>query len=336
MASKTIRIWEGATGSKTKNFWGSQSISNINSIIKNSISGDYRITSATLNVYANFDGAGGLANVYMKYGFGSTNSISTQLGSERKIAKDDANYPNSITSYISSDKKGISTSYGSYFVANIYTSNVVVGSSGALHLSYVDLVVNYDLYYTATFKNHDGKTLQTVSVKSGTKPTYSGTTPTKAQDYRNIYTFSGWSPSVGAITSNTTYTAQFTSALREYTVSVECIASESGEKSSVTGDTVYHYGDTITLTAINIPEYHKFDSWLFFAKGSTVRYYTNPLYLTIDDEVASAVSEWGILSFNCYITHTGYHIKATVSPEGAGIIERHNVYYDVDDNENFY
>jgi hypothetical protein len=255
MASKTIRIWEGVDQSKTKDMWGSQSIANINNIIKSNISGDYRITSATLNVYADFDGAGGLANVYMKYGFGSTNSISTQLGGERKLTKDSTNYPNDITSYLSSDKKGISTSYGSYFVANVYTANVVVGSSGALHISYVELVVNYDLYYTATFKNYDGTTLQSISVKGGSTPSYTGSTPTKPATAQYTYTFSGWSPSLGNITTATTYTAQFTATKRKYTLTVK-----AGTGGTVSGGGSYEYGTKPTLTATPNAGY-KFVKW---------------------------------------------------------------------------
>lgn len=257
MTSEPIEIWEGVDQSKTKNMWGSQSIANINNIIKSNISGDYRITSATLNVYADFDGAGGLANVYMKYGFGSTNSISTQLGGERKLTKDSTNYPNDITSYISSDKKGISTSYGSYFVANVYTSNVAVGLSGALHISYAELVVNYDLYYTATFKNYDGTTLQSISVKSGSTPSYTGSTPTKPATAQYTYTFSGWSPTISAVTGDVTYTAQFTAKTRYYTITVK---SNNDSYGSVSGGGSYKYNATATLKATPLSGY-EFVKW---------------------------------------------------------------------------
>lgn len=71
----------------------------------------------------------------------------------------------------------------------------------------------------ASFKN--GNTLlTTVEVERGETPVYDGDTPTKASTASKTYTFSGWSPSLTnyEMTSNTTFTAQFSEAAREYTI----------------------------------------------------------------------------------------------------------------------
>ena len=78
---------------------------------------------------------------------------------------------------------------------------------------------------TATFKNYDGTTLYTNSnVTPGTTPTYSGSTPTKpstqTESTVTTYEFTGWSPALGNISTNTTYTAQYSSSTtpRTYTI----------------------------------------------------------------------------------------------------------------------
>lgn len=71
-------------------------------------------------------------------------------------------------------------------------------------------------YYTVTWQNYDGTVLQKQVVKEGATPNYTGAVPKKPQDTDYRYSFSGWSPSVSAVTSNITYTAQFASSPRPF------------------------------------------------------------------------------------------------------------------------
>ncbi len=91
---------------------------------------------------------------------------------------------------------------------------------------------------TATFKNYNGAVLQTVKVKRGTAPKYTGATPTRAADAQYTYTFKGWSPTVGVITQNTTFTAQFTATVRKYTITFK-----NGDGSTLQSSSV-EYGAT--------------------------------------------------------------------------------------------
>ncbi len=75
-----------------------------------------------------------------------------------------------------------------------------------------------DATYTATwtvnsyiirFLNYDGSVLQSSPVNFGETPVYSGSTPTKPADETYTYTFTGWSPTVTAVSEAQDYTAQF-------------------------------------------------------------------------------------------------------------------------------
>ena len=70
--------------------------------------------------------------------------------------------------------------------------------------------------YTITWDINGATTTETYTY--GATPSYKGGTPTKASTAQYSYTFSGWSPSITTVTGNKTYTAQFTSTVRNYTV----------------------------------------------------------------------------------------------------------------------
>ena len=73
--------------------------------------------------------------------------------------------------------------------------------------------------YTITWKDGDGNTLDTDTVDYNVTPSYTGATPTKAATEQYTYTFNNtWSPTIVAATADATYTAQFSSTLRSYTI----------------------------------------------------------------------------------------------------------------------
>ena len=71
-------------------------------------------------------------------------------------------------------------------------------------------IIPQPVYYTIRFLNWDGEELQSLQVKEGEIPTYSGATPVRSEDENYTYSFSGWEPEIVAATANADYTAQYT------------------------------------------------------------------------------------------------------------------------------
>ena len=65
-------------------------------------------------------------------------------------------------------------------------------------------------YYTVTFMNYDNTLLWSGSFAYGSTPTYGGSTPVKPSDNANVtYVFSGWTPTLAAVSGADVYTATF-------------------------------------------------------------------------------------------------------------------------------
>ncbi len=100
--------------------------------------------------------------------------------------------------------------------------------------------------YTVIWKNHDGAVLETdTGVEKGATPVYDGATPAREATAQYSYEFSGWSPAVGAISGDTTYTAQFTETLNSYTVTFDA----NGHGDAPAAQTVDYNGTATEPTA---------------------------------------------------------------------------------------
>ncbi len=73
--------------------------------------------------------------------------------------------------------------------------------------------------FRATFNNYDGSFLESKLAAVGETPVYEGETPVKPATTSKEYTFTGWNPTLAAISNApVTYTAQFSEKTREYTI----------------------------------------------------------------------------------------------------------------------
>ena len=82
--------------------------------------------------------------------------------------------------------------------------------------------------YTITWKNWNGDIIQTANkdgnpqnsyeVTYGTMAEFLGTNPTRESNIDYTYDFTGWTPALGKVTSDVTYTATFTEKPRQYTI----------------------------------------------------------------------------------------------------------------------
>ena len=107
--------------------------------------------------------------------------------------------------------------------------------------------------HTIIWKNWDDTILETdAEVEEGETPTYDGETPTKAEDETNTYTFSGWNPTVSAVTGEATYVAQFTQAAK-FSVFVKKLTGGTITVSNVTGLTTVAQLKDLLVTETGVP-----------------------------------------------------------------------------------
>ena len=72
-----------------------------------------------------------------------------------------------------------------------------------------------ETYYTVTFVNYDNSVLQEICVLEGSEATYSGATPTRAEDDEFTYEFKGWDKDLTSITEDVTTMAEYNYTAKE-------------------------------------------------------------------------------------------------------------------------
>ena len=141
----------------------------------------------------------------------------------------------------------------------------------------VTLTANFAIdTFEIEWANWDGSILRTDTVTYGATPSY-GSTPTRPATAQYTYTFTGWTPTIGPATSPKTYTAQYTSTINRYAVTLSTSGNGSGTVSISPSGGTYDYGTQITISA-TANEHSHFNQW---SDGVT----DNPRTLTVTGPV---------------------------------------------------
>lgn len=253
---------------------------------------DFTYPTYTINATA---GEGGTVS-------GNTGTFDVTLNNQTKTIKATANSGYKFVKWVDSNGNTVSNN-ASYSITVSHNT-----------ISAFATTVNYTAVFeknvcTATFVNYDGTILQTIEVNSGATPSYTGTTPTKDGTYYCTYTFSGWQPALSAITSDTTYTAQFTAKYTEYPVDTPIYrktgVDENGNPTieedntvgTATGAGTYKYGDVVRVTATANDGYKFFCMMVIYwgdinNPDNTISYeyvYEPVIDITVNGNVAVAV-----------------------------------------------
>lgn len=326
MASKTLTLnklvssdfSEGSSWVLNKGGGGD---TDVGYFVFNSLGTSYpKVSSVSFKINAIETGGNNLfgENINLNFEFGkysgSTFTKASSFSFSQQGVKESQNQV-SITATSSSSKGSEEITGGNLCVKlTITPQSNSIGSK--IVMSGFSLSVTYEVATcTAIFNNYDGTELQRVSVTKGSTPSYTGATPTKEPTTQCVYTFSGWSPAIGAITSNTTYTAQFVESPRPYWVT----ATSRSKDCEIRGSQYYNYGDIITLEAYNFAEHKEFHYWRNHLGDVTFESYSNPLVVTLNEELLARCppSSSDNVYFECCTRGKIYTLKAEVLPDSA-------------------
>ncbi len=120
--------------------------------------------------------------------------------------------------------------------------------------------------FTITWKNWDGEEIKSYtydpntgdpeeveySVTYGTQAVFLGSNPTRDADIDYTYNFTGWSPALGKVTSDVTYTATYEAQPRKYTIIFENEGGDEIERQFLTHNEVPVCENTPTRTGFTL------------------------------------------------------------------------------------
>ena len=147
--------------------------------------------------------------------------------------------------------------------------------------------------YTITWKNDDGSVIDTTTVEYGETPVHS-------DPVKDNHNFLGWSPAVTPVTGDAEYTATYSEAVKEYTVTwmngdeiLKTVTVTNGETPSYDGETPTRAEDTENT--------YTFSGWIPTVDGEGNITYTATFTAVPRLFVGHSVSLGGNIGVNFYI-----------------------------------
>jgi uncharacterized repeat protein (TIGR02543 family) len=171
--------------------------------------------------------------------------------------------------------------------------------------------------YTVTWKNGDKILKRDTSAPYGSTPVYDGETPTKEDDSKFYYTFTGWSPDVKTVSCNALYTAAYALTPKTYTVTYMVDGEVYGEPDTVA------YGMTLIPRKIPVQKGYTFSGWSEMPKTMpdedivvTGTFSQDDYNIIIPDDM-----ENGSVVSNKATAHYGDRVTLKITPESGYYIK---------------
>ena len=182
--------------------------------------------SATIGIKVYKKGATITATAIFTANAAVVNFTATEGGSVTNAGNNTVTYPNTInstaTAAVSHNFTGwtitggtLNTDYRITAGGTDQTSITIQPITGKKITATANFTIKQ---FTVTFVNWDGSKLAAYKVNYGADAAYSASTPTRPSTAQYSYTFKGWDKTFTNITSDLTVTAQYTEAIRSYTV----------------------------------------------------------------------------------------------------------------------
>ncbi len=207
-----------------------------------SFSGDAGETYTITVVWNDIAGNTGTATEEIKVLPAETVATLSETGTELEpVTVDDVPAENYSVTYAVAEEGGTLSETGKPLTAGTY-SYTITGQNGYYANRKGTVTVTAPTLYTVTWVDEDGTTVleKDEKVPYGTMPSFDGEDPAKADTDSLIYTFSGWTPEISAVTGDMTYTATYSAMVKIPVADTNSFTYNGDEQTYVIAESAYY------------------------------------------------------------------------------------------------